>query len=117
MIPGHPMAAAVCRYGPAAAGKAPRLAARQVITRRIYAVASIVNRLAPLSSNGVGAFCPFDDGSEVVLLIAYADRQTATVEIHLTGCQFVSNELMTADTTPDAQHALEALLRIRFGRS
>jgi hypothetical protein len=117
MIPWHPEVATLCHYGSVGSGRPSKLLGHWSVTQKVAAIARILNRLPVDPSNGVGYFCPFDNGSEAVLLLRYRDGGTATVEMHLTGCQMVSNGVITAHPTPAARGALEGLLRIRFGPS
>jgi hypothetical protein len=117
LVPDHPTVAAQCDYGPAGAGAPGPLMRSQDVGGKMAAAASILDGLAIDPNNGTGIFCPFDDGSEAILLIGYPDGGQVTIEIHLKGCQMVSNGWLTARTTPGSRSALEALLGVRFGPS
>lgn len=117
LVPDHPRVATQCDYGPAGAGAPGPLIRSQDVGGKVAAAASILDGLEIDPNNGEGIYCPFDDGSEAILLIGYPDGGRVTIEIHLKGCQMVSNGRLTARTTPGSRSALEALLGVRFGPS
>ena len=80
----------LCRYS--GFGADPRLRLiRSVLRTDASLVAELLGKLDRLPA-APGAFsCPADDGSEIILLLAYPDGHAVTVSVGLTGCERVTN--------------------------
>ena len=82
----------LCRYPGANSPGALRLAGTLLSTDRtlVHHVADELDAL-PRYPKGAVFSCPLDDGSEVLVLLAYPGGRRLTVSIGQTGCQNATN--------------------------
>lgn len=89
--PGRPVAGLRCRYG-GLNGQPWQLVATARLSARAAQRAARTMSAMPLShTDGGVTFCPSDDSSYAILVLAYPGHTDVDLWIHLNGCQGVSN--------------------------
>jgi hypothetical protein len=114
LVPGHPEAVLLCRYGGLNGPRRYGLVSSRLITAR-----STVDRLArelntlPKLPHGTMLSCPADFGTAVIAFFRYATGPSDPVTVELSGCGAVGNghltRLVAATTHSPVRAQLEAL--------
>jgi hypothetical protein len=90
LAPPRPIAIRLCRYAGLGARPPLRLV-RSVLRSNPSLIGTLVSELDRLPS-AKGAFaCPADDGSRILLLLAYPGDHAVTISVGLRGCHTVTN--------------------------
>jgi hypothetical protein len=76
----------LCRYS-----RIPSRLVKSVLIGAHGTVGSLVRQFARLPSFKGTYSCPLDDGSQIVALLAYPGGHRVTIDVHLKGCNPVSN--------------------------
>jgi hypothetical protein len=90
LAPAGAQAIRLCRYSGANARPRLRLT-RSVLIERRGTVGGLVRQFDRLPAPRGTFACPFDDGSEIVALLAYPGGHAVTISVGLRGCNTVAN--------------------------
>ena len=92
LAPAGATAIRLCRYSGV---NAPGLPGLLLVRSTLHDIPSLVSRMARefdrLPAWSGALWCPADDGSEIIVLLAYPDRHAVTIGVGLTGCAVVTN--------------------------
>jgi hypothetical protein len=114
LAPAGASAIRLCGYDGLNARPRFKLAASALIRNRRL-VGELVSEFDALPSLRPGVFaCPDDDGSEIIVLLAYPDGHEVTISASVTGCSVVSNGdvARSADYGPPGPHLMAQLERL-----
>jgi hypothetical protein len=89
--PGRPVAGLRCRYDGLNGQPWQRVATAHLSARAAQRAARTMSAMPLSHTIGGVMFCPFDDSSYAILVLAYPGRPDIDLWIHLNGCQGVSN--------------------------
>lgn len=95
----------LCRYS-----RIPSHLVKSVLIGTRGTVASLVRQFDRLPSFKGTYSCPLDDGSQILALLAYPDGHRVTIDVHLKGCNPVSNGDVTRTALGRSGQSGRALL-------
>jgi hypothetical protein len=120
LVPGQPVAAAVCRYrglNDPSVRFVGELAGTATVTTppMLSSLISRLDALQALPNSGVAISCPDDDAAQQTLTFTYSDGSTEVVTIAPGGCQSVSNGSLSVNAiqSPGLIRELDALTGCR----
>jgi len=109
----------LCRYSGLNSALPPGSLVRSRLLQDRRLVTKLVREFDELKPLTPGAYnCPADVGSVILALLGYTDGEQVTIEVDITGCQFVTNGdvAATADgfgtpVGPTLEHELASLIQ------
>ncbi len=92
LVPAHPKAGLICRYGPSTASPGPAQLERQARLDQTQAdlLAAVVRQLSLAPPTGV-SHCPADFGLVAVIGLSFPGRTDVGLWYHASGCQTLDN--------------------------